>query len=302
MELRASVTAAAQNRGVQSLLSLALLVPLVATAGQYWASGFWRQKTGVLVLFWPFAQWNWTVAINAAVAMGAIAVLYVRGIERLWRARTLTVVMLAGIGGLIAAQLAGAAVNRITGWRELAPLGSFNLAGRVNRFIFAQWHNPVWEELVFRGLPLLAYAWLAKRWPAAAKWGYFVVPSVVFAAYHVPGHGYSRITDTFILSLIFAWLALRYSFWSVLVPHCVFDAVSVLSLGKRGAPPDEVRWLAENFGAVNTTFTLSMIGAIVLLVFFTLRYAAGGVSKGSIFTSGSNAESLRPSSVSPTST
>jgi hypothetical protein len=283
MGLRASVTSAAEHRAVQGLLALALTVPLAATVGQYWTSGFWRHNTGVLVLFWPFAQWNWTVHMNAAIAMGAIAVLYVRGIERLWRQRTLTVVMLAGVGGLIVAQLAGGAVNRFTGWRELAPLGSFDLTGRANRFIFAQWHNPVWEEVVFRGLPLLAYAWLARRWPTAGKWAYFVVPAVAMAAYHVPGHGYSRIVDTFILSVVFAWLALRYSFWSVLVVHCVLDAVSVLSLGKRGAPPDEVRWLADNFHAVNTTFSLAMLGAIALLLYqasrLTILNRKGGLSR-----------------------
>jgi hypothetical protein len=267
------VTAAAEHRSVQSLLALALLVPLVATVGQYWTSGFWRQSTGVLVLFWPSAQWHWTVQMNAAVAMGAIAVLYVRGVERLWSARTLAVVVLAGIGGMIVARRAGAVVNHFTGWRELAPLGSFNLAGRVNRAIFAQWHNPVWEEVVFRGLPLLAYTWLAKRWPAAAKWGYLVVPAVVMAAYHVPGHGYSRVLDTFILSVIFAWLALRYSFWSVLVLHCVFDAVSVLSIRKWGAPPDEVRWLADHSGALNSTFMLAMLGALALAVYQASRFA-----------------------------
>jgi hypothetical protein len=275
MGLRASVTSAAEHRGVQALMALALLVPLVGTVGQYWTSGFWRHNIGVLVLFWPFAQWHWAVSMNAAVAMGAIAVLYVRGIERLWRARTLAAVMAVGVGGMIVAQLAGNAVNHFTGWRELAPLGSFDFAGRVNRAIFAQWHNPVWEEIVFRGLPLLAYAWLAKRRPTAAKWGYLILPSIVFAAYHVPGHGYSRITDTLVMSVIFAWLVLRYGFWSVLVLHCVFDAVSVLGLGKR-APLDEVRWLAEYFGALNTTFTLSMLGAIALAFLLTLRSGIAG--------------------------
>jgi Type II CAAX prenyl endopeptidase Rce1-like len=263
MRLKASVTAVTEHRGVQGLLALALAVPLVATVGQYWASGFWRQSTGVLILFWPSVDWRWMVQMNAAIAMGAIGVLYVAGITHLLRARTLTAVMLAGAGGLIVAQLAGAAVNHFTGWRELEPLGSFDFTGRVNRFIFAQWHNPLWEELVFRGLPLLGYVWLVKRKPAAAKWCYFIVPALAMAAYHVPGHGYSRIVDTFLLSVVFAWLALRYSLWSVIVLHCVFDAVSVLSLGHgRGVSPDEVRWLADCFGALNSTFTLSMMAAI----------------------------------------
>ena len=115
--------------------------------------------------------------------------------------------------------------------------------------------------------------WLAKRLPRAAWWCYFLVPSAFFAAYHVPGHGYSRVVDTFILSVIFAWLALRYGFWSVLVLHWVFDAVSVLSIRKWGAPPGEVRWLADHSGALNTTFALAMMGALALALYQASRFA-----------------------------
>jgi hypothetical protein len=274
MGLRASVTAAAEHRGVQGLLALALLVPLVATAGQYWASGFWRQSLAVGVLFWPGLPWHWTVQMNAAVAVGGIGVLYVAGIARLLRERTLAIVVLACIGGTIVAVLAGKAVNHFTGWREMQALGSFDMTGRVNQMILAQWHNPLWEEVMFRALPLAVCAWLAKRRPIAAKWIYYVVPAAVFAEYHVPGHGYARITDTFILGAIFAWIALRYSLWAVLVLHCILDAISVLSLAHmKGVPPLEVTWLADHFGALNSTFFLAGMGAILLFVYQASRFA-----------------------------
>lgn len=272
MRVRASLVSAAEHRGVQALLALALTVPLIATAGQYWGSGFWRQTTGVAILFWPGAAWKWTVQANAAVVMLVIAALYVTGIVRLLRERTLTVVLAAGIGGILVAQTAAAVVNHFTGWKDHQALGSMNAAGIVNRLILAQWHNPIWEEVVFRGLPLLAYAWLVKRLPAAAKWGYFILPALAMSAYHVPGHGYSRIVDKFLLSLVFEWLALRYSVWSVLVLHCVLDAVSVLGVVKmKGVSIGEARWLVENFHALNTTFTLAMLGAFVLMLLQAMR-------------------------------
>jgi hypothetical protein len=71
------------------------------------------------------------------------------------------------------------------------------------------------------------------------------------AAYHVPGHGYSRIADTLVLSVIFAWIALRHGFGAVIVLHCIFDTLMVLSLGKfKNIPKGEVQWLANHFGAL----------------------------------------------------
>ncbi len=51
----AALTAATERTSVRLLLSVLLLLPLVATAGQYWSSGFWRQPIAVDVLFWPGA-------------------------------------------------------------------------------------------------------------------------------------------------------------------------------------------------------------------------------------------------------
>jgi hypothetical protein len=272
MGLKTSATEVSRDLAVQAPLAFALLVPLAATIGQYWTSGYWRDSLAVGVLFWPGAAWKWTVQMNAAVVIGVIGALYVWGIVRLLRERTLAVVMALCIGGTIVAVLAGKAVNHFTGWSETQMLGSIDMTGRVNWYLLAHWHNPVWEEAVFRGLPLLGYAWLMRRRPIAARWGYLILPAVAFAAYHVPGHGYARVTDTFILGAIFAGIALRYGFWSVLVLHCILDAVSVLSLGHlRGAPPEEVRWLAEHFGALNTTFTLALMGTMAMAVYVWLR-------------------------------
>jgi membrane protease YdiL (CAAX protease family) len=151
-----------------------------------------------------------------------------------------------------------------------------DLSGKANRLILSQWHNPIWEEVVFRGIPLLCLAFLVKKSPRARRvgtWCYFLVPSLVFAAYHVPGHGYSRIADTFVLSLIFAWLALRYGFCAVMVLHYIFDAVIVLSLGKlKNIRTDEVRWLADHFGILNSMFSVALIAILSLMIILVVRH------------------------------
>lgn len=274
MTWRESAKAAVEHGGVQAVVAFLLLLPLAATAGQYWASGFWRQSVGVDILFWPGAQWRWGVWMNAAAAMAPIGALYVTGIAALARRRMLARTVAAGLGAMIAAQLLGHAVNRITGWRELQNMASFDFAGKVNRVIFAEWHNPVWEEAVFRGLPLACYGWLARRklGGTAALWAYLLVPAMAFAAYHVPGHGYARIADTLLVGVVFAWMALRWSFWSVLVLHCVMDAAIVLSLAKMGGVPgEEIRWLADHAGLWNGMWSGGVLAAAGLMLALMIR-------------------------------
>jgi len=276
MGWRKAFDRAAEHAGIQVAVAFALLLPLAATIGQYWNSGFFGQTVRVLVLFWPGVEWQWAIPLNAALIVAFFGTTYLAGIALLFRRRTLGKVALAGAGALIVANLLGAAVNRFTGWRELQQLGSMDFTGKANRAILAQWHNPIWEEVVFRGIPLVCMALVIRKWPrakAAATWCYFLIPSLVFAAYHVPGHGYSRVADTFSLSLIFAWLALRYGFSSVMVLHYVYDAVSVLSFGKlANIPRTEVQWLADNFTILNSSFSLSMLAAILLALILSLRY------------------------------
>ncbi len=271
-----AVAAASEHVSVQLLLAFALIVPFAATVGQYWDSGFLRQSAGFPILFWPGAEWHWAIPMNVTAMVVLFGSTYLAGIGLLFRRRTLGTVIFAGLGALIAAKLVGAAVNHVTGWRELQVVGSMDLAGKVNKLILAQWHNPIWEEVVFRGIPLLCYAFLVKKWPHAKKagmWCYFLLPSLVVAAYHVPGHGYSRLPDTFLLSLIFAWLALRYGFSAVMVLHYIFDAVIVLSLGKlKNIPTNEVRWLADHFGLLNSMFTLAGMAVVCVTIILSVRH------------------------------
>ncbi len=275
----ASFRSALAHPVVLVTLAAALLVPLVATAGQYWSAGYWGQTAGVAILFWPGADWRWTVKMPVWLSMGAMMASYVAGIAWMVRRRTLSIAALAVLGGMVVANLAATGVNRLTGWRELQGLSSLATAGIANRLIFAHWHNPAWEELVFRGIPLVFLFAVRKslgreaRW---AVWAYYLVPSVIFALYHVPGHGPSRLLDTFILSLVFGWMALRYSFFAPLVMHYVLDAVSTLSLGRmRGIPAQEVAWLGDHFTVLNSTWSILMLawmGTVVVIAVAT-RFA-----------------------------
>jgi hypothetical protein len=276
MTWKQSAKAVSEDVSIQLLLSFALSLPLIATVGQYWNSGFLRQTVGFEILFWPGAKWHWAIPMNVTVIVALFGLSYIVGIGWLFHRRTLSNVIIAGIGALIVAELLGNAVNHFTGWRELQDVSSMDLTGKANRAILSLWHNPIWEEVVFRGIPLLCYAFLVKTWPRAmraGRWCYFLVPSLVFAAYHVPGHGYSRITDTFVLSLIFAWLALRYGFCSVMVLHYIYDALMVLSFGKlKNIPTDEVRWLADHSGILNTMFSVTVLAVLSLMIILFVRH------------------------------
>jgi hypothetical protein len=274
----ASIQFALEHRVVQGVLACAFLVPLIATVGQYWSSGFWWQSSGVELLFWPGQKWHWVVRMPVWVSMGAMLASYLAGIAWLLRRRTLSVVALSAIGALIVANVAAGGLNYLTGWRELQVVAGMDLAGKANRAIFSLWHNPVWEEVIFHGIPLVLLLLVRRIYPAAARWSlwcYYLVPSLIFAAYHVPGHGPSRMIDTFLLSLVFAWMTLRFTFFAPLVMHYTFDAVMTMSLGKvPSIPANEVAWLARHFTLLNSTWTIALLVwmATIPVVVLVRRY------------------------------
>lgn len=283
-----SLQSALEHNLVQGLLACALLVPVVATVGQYSSSGFWTQSIRVELLFWPGQEWKWAVRAPVWASMGAMLVSYLAGIGWLLRKRTLSVVVLAGVGALVIANLAGGVLNGVTGWKELQTVSLMDLAGKANRAIFSLWHNPAWEELVFRGVPLALLLFVRRSVPRAARgalWCFYLLPSLVFAAYHVPGHGPSRLVDTFILSLAFAWMTLRFTLWAPLVMHYIFDALITLSLGKMpNIPRAEVAWLADHRTALNSAWSITLlmwfVTAAVIAILRWSRWPRRAVAPG----------------------
>lgn len=258
-----SIRGALDHPSVQLPIAVALLVPAVATTGQYAASGYWAQSSRVALLFWPGADASWGVQLPVWLSMGTMIASYAAGVGWLFRRRTLSSVVLVGACALIVANAAAAGLNAVTGWQELQSASAMDLAGRANRAIFALWHNPAWEEMVFRGVPLgllLVVRRQMKRADPIATWCYYLLPAMAFAVYHVPGHGPSRLVDTFILGLAFAWMALRFTFFAPLVLHYVFDAMMTLSLGKLpNVPRAEVSWLATHATALNSAWSVALL-------------------------------------------
>jgi hypothetical protein len=253
----------------QAILAVAFAIPLAATLGQFVYSGFLWRWSPFLVLFWPGVDWKWAPSMPVWFTMGVMGLSYVVGIVYLVRQKTFGRVVLWSIAALIVANALGSAINHLTGWKELQNVSSMSLAGRVNGVILASWQNPLWEEVVFRGLPLLI---LLSFWrgdvsvPNWARWVYIVVPNIIFAIYHVPGHGPSRLMDTLILGCAFSWMTLRYSFFAPLIMHYVLDAMIIISLSKfPNIPTDEVPWLVQNTGLLNSSWSLTVLAAIVSL-------------------------------------
>jgi hypothetical protein len=59
-----------------------------------------------------------------------------------------------------------------------------------------------------------------------------------------------------------------------MVLHYIFDALMVLSFGKiKNIRPDEIRWLIDHSGILNTMFSLSVLAALLLAaILFAWHY------------------------------
>jgi len=274
VRLKESARLSASSPWFLWILAVMILIPLAAAAGQFLWSGFLVRSTPFLVLFWPGAEWRWAPALPVWLTMGAMGASYVVGDFYLVRRRTLGNVVLWTIGAVIVANVIGFGINRIAGWREMQTAASVATAGKANALIYSLWQNPLWEELVFRGIPLLVLIYVKKRLPNALKWttvAYIVIPNIIFAWYHVPGHGPARIADTMILGCAFSWMAVRYTFFAPLVMHYLLDAMLIVQLHTLpNIPADEVSWLVDNSAVVNTSWSLALIAAVLSIPVITV--------------------------------
>ena len=121
-----------------------------------------------------------------------------------------------------------------------------------------------------------------RSWLSALAESPFIVPAVATALYHIPGHGPSRFVDSFVISLGFSWLALRYGFAAPLALHYLLDAIIILSLHKvPGVPSTEIAWLRENAHVINSAWSLLVLGWLFSLgVAFILRIRSTAVPTG----------------------
>ncbi|MDR0268160.1 type II CAAX prenyl endopeptidase Rce1 family protein [Paenibacillus sp.] len=100
-------------------------------------------------------------------------------------------------------------------------------AEEVPMTVFSIWHNSLTEELVFRGLPLLAMDWMGLHHNKAAFWGFAVITSMAFGVYHWCRIHIRRLPDTFICGLIYAFTAWHYGIIFTFILHLIHNILAV---------------------------------------------------------------------------
>jgi hypothetical protein len=254
-----------------------LLVPLIATLGQYLHTGFILETTPVPLLFWPGVNGHVSPNIPVWFAMGIMMVSYAVSIGYLADKRNLGKVVMFGFIVAILSTGFTSIINSFTGWEDTQNVTNVITAGQANIAIFSLWHNPVWEEIVFRGIPLLILFVIQKNTnPKISFWakvGYLVLPSILLAFYHLPNHGPARIADTFILGLFFSWTALRFSFFAPLILHYYFDNNMIANFGNiLNIPEEEISWLVNNHALLNSISSIGMLFLAILIPMLAFWY------------------------------
>ena len=102
-------------------------------------------------------------------------------------------------------------------WPWLTPLANAAQAG-------------IWEEMLFRAVPLAGAALLGARFGGRKWWiaGAFLLQAVIFASGHAnyPGQpAYSRVVELILPSFLFGALYLRFGLLPAIVMHFTYDAV-----------------------------------------------------------------------------
>lgn len=275
-KLKKAIGRTVDNKYLQSLLVMVFLIPLIATIGQYISSGFIFDKPPVSLLYWPGSDKSLKVYIPVWLSFGAMAASYVYGIYFMCRRKTFVKVTLMAFASLYLAQGFGNIINYVIGIKEMQNINSMEFSGLINRMIFASWYNPLWEEVFFTGIPLALFITLTKNRSEKIKFIgkmiYFIVPSIICSIYHIPNHGQARIIDTFLIHVMFEYIAIRFSFFANLVMHYIFDAMIVTSLYKvNNVSYEEIKWLSDNSALLNTIFSILMVIIFCTIIGLIIR-------------------------------
>jgi hypothetical protein len=254
--------------------AIILMFPLIGTIGQFFNTGYFGKTVPILLLFWPGTDFKVTIQIFVWLFMGLVFISYLGGIGYMLQKRTLGKVILFTILFFIVSIILRNFLTSIFGLHE-SPMP--DLTGKANAAILAQWHNPIWEEIVFRGIPLLILLavekYITKKRTLAGVLIYLIVPSVIFGFYHIPGHGMIRLFDTIIVGAGFAWLALEYTFFAPVVMHYIADAMIVLNLTKiPTVQPTEVPWLLHYGPSLNSFSSMLLLFMFILIPVLLVYY------------------------------
>lgn len=250
----------------QGLSAILFLGPLFITISQYWVSGFFREDISVAFPDWK--PWNWYLSVPVWLIVGIIAIIYLASIFWLMRKRFLGYVALWTLVIIVIDNLSYSLSLYLSGWLDTMGV---NHVRSFNKFIFAIEYNALWQELFFRGIPLLILMCISKKWSKTtpwAKWCYIIIPSVLFAGYHIPGHGPGRILDTFIVGVGLAVIAMRYSLGASILILFFNNTISLLDYATR-VPKNQTIWLIQNsiwMHPCETMCRYAFIGAIPILI------------------------------------
>ena len=271
--LKSTFLQVAGNTSVMLIIVAMLLIPPIATVSQFISSSFINNKIPVLLFFWPGSQINVSVNMPVWLITGIILAIYGAGIIYLFKRRTLGETAIVIVLSFVASGLIGRITGLLTGLSEKQMP---DLTGKANACILSLWHNPVWEEAIFRGIPLMLLLLSDHITGKRTKTGvalYFIIPAVAFGFYHIPGHGFYRFPDTLILSLVFSWITLKYSFFAAIVMHCYADAMMVSNLARvPSVQASEIPWLMNNYNTLNSLTALTFLFLILLIPALWIHY------------------------------
>jgi hypothetical protein len=221
----------------------------------------------VLLFYWPGSENNYNIPVRVWLISAIFFISYIAGIIWLLRDHNLGKVILFTIGIFIAASLLKTGLSSAFGMTEK---GLPDLAGKANAAILSLWHNPIWEEIFFRGIPLVILLavekYLTKKRTLTGVLIYCIVPSIICGFYHIPGHGLIRFFDTLIIGMGFSVMALRYTFFAPVVMHYIADAMQVMNIDKiKSIQPSEVEWIVQ-YGRTINTFSSFLFLLLILLI------------------------------------
>lgn len=279
--LKKSIISVTETKLLNYTGVILLLLPLVATTGQFIDTGFLQNKIPVLILFWPGKNIDVHIHLFVWQFIGIVFLSYIAGIIYLVKIRSLAKIILISIFVFIVANILRLIVERVTGWKETT-IGDIN--GAVNEIIVSLWHNPIWEEIIFRGIPLLILIAAGKLFnikiATRLEIIYIVVPSILCGLYHIPGHGLIRFFDSMIISMAFAWMALRFTLFAPVVIHYVADAMLIMNLDKIPLKLPSDSWLTQYGNTLNSVFTLLILMIIAAIPFLFIRHYRKVTSPG----------------------
>lgn len=263
-----------QNKIFMWVGVIILVLPMIATIGQFFSVNYFQETIPVMLFYWPGSDFEISIPMFAWLFMGMVFISYLAGIGYLFNNRTLGKVIVLSVLAFTGAGLLRSILAGLTGWHESALP---DLAGKADSVILAEWHNPIWEEIFFRGIPLLillAYEkYLVKKRTTAGILMFCIIPSVISGIYHIPGHGIIRFFDTFFLGIFFSWLALEYTFFAPVVMHYVADAIMVFSLKQiPSIQPSEIEWLTQYGNSLGSFFWLLTMMLLMLIPVLVIYY------------------------------